>query len=104
MIRRPPRSTLFPYTTLFRSHGSTLWHGDGGEASEKTRHMRIHLIRFMMMAAHPASRPPPVMVSTEFAGLLLSRNRAFPPPRHKRDAVIKIPPATAQQRNGFTRR
>jgi len=22
MIRRPPRSTLFPYTTLFRSHGS----------------------------------------------------------------------------------
>src|SRR5258707_12852388 len=24
MIRRPPRSTLFPYTTLFRS---VLWHG-----------------------------------------------------------------------------
>src|SRR2546430_9727107 len=23
MIRRPPRSTLFPYTTLFRSHSST---------------------------------------------------------------------------------
>src|SRR3712207_8915104 len=28
MIRRPPRSTLFPYTTLFRSvlHGSALAH------------------------------------------------------------------------------
>src|SRR5258708_28497783 len=25
MIRRPPRSTLFPYTTLFRSHLSVLW-------------------------------------------------------------------------------
>src|SRR5256885_6790826 len=25
MIRRPPRSTLFPYTTLFRSHGSALF-------------------------------------------------------------------------------
>src|SRR2546427_8761422 len=25
MIRRPPRSTLFPYTTLFRSHGSYCW-------------------------------------------------------------------------------
>src|SRR2546422_10965834 len=23
MIRRPPRSTLFPYTTLFRSRGTT---------------------------------------------------------------------------------
>src|SRR5256886_16469048 len=28
MIRRPPRSTLFPYTTLFRSVGSMKpWHG-----------------------------------------------------------------------------
>src|SRR3989442_9264242 len=25
MIRRPPRSTLFPYTTLFRSHPITEW-------------------------------------------------------------------------------
>src|SRR2546422_4240292 len=29
MIRRPPRSTLFPYTTLFRSGGS-LMHSAGG--------------------------------------------------------------------------
>src|SRR5256885_9150934 len=28
MIRRPPRSTLFPYTTLFRSHGTG--HQGGG--------------------------------------------------------------------------
>src|SRR2546427_8656526 len=27
MIRRPPRSTLFPYTTLFRSHGCATWAG-----------------------------------------------------------------------------
>src|SRR5256885_8634016 len=27
MIRRPPRSTLFPYTTLFRSHESAaMWY------------------------------------------------------------------------------
>src|SRR3712207_6851499 len=25
MIRRPPRSTLFPYTTLFRSTESLMW-------------------------------------------------------------------------------
>src|SRR2546427_59865 len=28
MIRRPPRSTLFPYTTLFRSHGGAVVVGD----------------------------------------------------------------------------
>src|SRR2546422_5845728 len=27
MIRRPPRSTLFPYTTLFRSHPRDVEHG-----------------------------------------------------------------------------
>src|SRR3712207_7788702 len=27
MIRRPPRSTLFPYTTLFRSPLPEKWHG-----------------------------------------------------------------------------
>src|SRR2546430_11915284 len=28
MIRRPPRSTLFPYTTLFRSPGAATWKED----------------------------------------------------------------------------
>src|SRR3712207_8930955 len=32
MIRRPPRSTLFPYTTLFRSpDGLTWWPGGSGQ-------------------------------------------------------------------------
>src|SRR5256885_9745835 len=32
MIRRPPRSTLFPYTTLFRSHGR-----EGGRGVARAR-------------------------------------------------------------------
>src|SRR5258708_30300697 len=31
MIRRPPRSTLFPYTTLFRSEDASFW-----KAADKT--------------------------------------------------------------------
>src|SRR5690349_24250807 len=31
MIRRPPRSTLFPYTTLFRSHRA---HGSTGQRQD----------------------------------------------------------------------
>src|SRR5256886_9723392 len=31
MIRRPPRSTLFPYTTLFRSHT----HGDRAQVVDR---------------------------------------------------------------------
>src|SRR2546422_4633217 len=32
MIRRPPRSTLFPYTTLFRSTHKNWWECDTGIA------------------------------------------------------------------------
>src|SRR3712207_7625400 len=31
MIRRPPRSTLFPYTTLFRSRGAASGHPAGAD-------------------------------------------------------------------------
>src|SRR2546426_9302107 len=42
MIRRPPRSTLFPYTTLFRSHHlrqPRLLRGDGED--EKIGRLRL---------------------------------------------------------------
>src|SRR5690242_4256819 len=34
MIRRPPRSTLFPYTTLFRSGHDEFREGSGDEAEK----------------------------------------------------------------------
>src|SRR3712207_8271993 len=37
MIRRPPRSTLFPYTTLFRSRGEVLLEGARGGAGPGAR-------------------------------------------------------------------
>src|SRR2546422_1909210 len=40
MIRRPPRSTLFPYTTLFRSV-----HAPDGEAGERKVHADAHTFR-----------------------------------------------------------
>src|SRR5687768_17937824 len=52
MIRRPPRSTLFPYTTLFRSidldfvaSGSGEVHGDGLEVPDPDllRHAHVAL-------------------------------------------------------------
>src|SRR5438445_8466014 len=42
MIRRPPRSTLFPYTTLFRSHGATS-KSRSNTASNSTKHKSPHL-------------------------------------------------------------
>src|SRR5260370_25150420 len=54
MIRRPPRSTLFPYTTLFRSHASgadvpesseqpAFTHRDRSRSEEHTSELQSHL-------------------------------------------------------------
>src|SRR5258708_24706322 len=40
MIRRPPRSTLFPYTTLFRSHGPDR-NGVGAVARRQNRGVAV---------------------------------------------------------------
>src|SRR2546425_3626464 len=40
MIRRPPRSTLFPYTTLFRSRPAGSAAARGGQRSEHLRRDR----------------------------------------------------------------
>src|SRR3712207_6921069 len=37
MIRRPPRSTLFPYTTLFRSHGGVASRRGGADGHGRRR-------------------------------------------------------------------
>src|SRR5258708_11522231 len=40
MIRRPPRSTLFPYTTLFRSRIDARTRGEGRDQQRRPRQIR----------------------------------------------------------------
>src|SRR5688572_31786345 len=44
MIRRPPRSTLFPYTTLFRSRGRGRGRASGRRVSAVSEEMIQHLL------------------------------------------------------------
>src|SRR3712207_8453909 len=55
MIRRPPRSTLFPYTTLFRSwRGRGLQLGDPlGEGSDDAPVFPVGVLK----RAHPIAQP-----------------------------------------------
>src|SRR2546427_1358942 len=65
MIRRPPRSTLFPYTTLFRSRIG----GGGGEGTG---------------AAAPAAE-------LEWARLLLRQLQALDAVRHLEHLILSYP-------------
>src|SRR2546430_11243945 len=48
MIRRPPRSTLFPYTTLFRSHGY-------GQGSGQPVHIQLVRVQTLGLQEHLVS-------------------------------------------------
>src|SRR2546429_4168234 len=56
MIRRPPRSTLFPYTTLFRSSAISLRAADLGTVSRSA---------FAVPAGHPGPAPQPAIAEGE---------------------------------------
>src|SRR3989454_11966325 len=78
MIRRPPRSTLFPYTTLFRSHRAPLEleqnvaRLEAGLGGGAVRHYFVDEHALRVLGAERAS---------QLGGKRLDRN-AEPPTRH----------------------
>src|SRR2546430_7888586 len=51
MIRRPPRSTLFPYTTLFRSHSETRRDGEGSLVARPEIHLFLRQLDAAVLRA-----------------------------------------------------
>src|SRR3712207_8642439 len=84
MIRRPPRSTLFPYTTLFRSRFGELQRGDGVTTDDLERQTEVHRRgrrdarasdhrRDDQRGADPEHTGPPLRRSEEHTSELQSR-------------------------------
>src|SRR5258708_8664533 len=61
MIRRPPRSTLFPYTTLFRSHVCSRWVCDHpvSEWVSRLRNMRSSALGALRSEEHTSELQSP---------------------------------------------
>src|SRR5262245_63267100 len=51
MIRRPPRSTLFPYTTLFRSEGREALGVPGAFEGDRDRSGGAHVLEDALIAS-----------------------------------------------------
>src|SRR2546422_2981439 len=97
MIRRPPRSTLFPYTTLFRSPlARTLWEvrqlvetarktkvatqmGNQGHAGEGTRQIREWVEAGVALVSHLGDRKSTRLNSSHgynsYAGFCLKKKK-----------------------------
>src|SRR2546427_9334407 len=67
MIRRPPRSTLFPYTTLFRSifrRSSRSETGSIDIAANVVQRLGVQVLRKAVETPHRLHRPQPDRKST----------------------------------------
>src|SRR5438876_7738759 len=73
MIRRPPRSTLFPYTTLFRSRDH-LAPAHGGEQRAQLRR-RVAQLRSLRSEEHTSELQSPVHLVCR---LLLEKKKPNP--------------------------
>src|SRR3989454_11625053 len=63
MIRRPPRSTLFPYTTLFRSMAPLAIANDAVSRAEDTNMTLLTVMPAPALTIAPLTKPPPSIVS-----------------------------------------
>src|SRR4051794_41190737 len=81
MIRRPPRSTLFPYTTLFRSGHD---HHVGPAVGER----EIELFRDKRSEEHTSELQSPVHLVCRLL-LEKKKQRARPPGGRGRDRPVK---------------
>src|SRR3712207_7667934 len=72
MIRRPPRSTLFPYTTLFRSRSSSVFpivhttscHTVAARCLEECQSLGIQRVEFILHSGTLVERHPEDRKST----------------------------------------
>src|SRR5256885_12813251 len=76
MIRRPPRSTLFPYTTLFRSPG---FGGAKGSTAGERKNPAWSCLHLFFSQARMVARAGP------------AHNRAFPDPAFGIDKALTQP-------------
>src|SRR5258707_10181595 len=91
MIRRPPRSTLFPYTTLFRSQTRQLEHA--GSAGG----IIVRAVMYLTFARRQTDRKSTRLNSSHanisYAVFCLKKKKLQGPSRERRGHRVHEPPA-----------
>src|SRR2546426_12815369 len=93
MIRRPPRSTLFPYTTLFRSVEAARDPGWAWTVNAAGTARLVHVL----LEGKRAGRGDPVVLMASTAEVY---GRGDPTPRKESDPVAPCSPHAASKAGG----
>src|SRR5256886_13522303 len=94
MIRRPPRSTLFPYTTLFRSPDNSDAEYEIGEVYRQRGEFEPALAHFSKAVQH---HPDFTQARIGLTSTLISQGRSGEAPGHLLEAVRLEPGNEASQ-------
>src|SRR6267142_6500877 len=91
MIRRPPRSTLFPYTTLFRSRESRLRRRDQHSSLAGTNSFARWVRRRDSLGRHEARRPAAPLPGylARACGIWLARENYFAGWTARDDSLVR---------------
>src|SRR3989442_9987227 len=98
MIRRPPRSTLFPYTTLFRSVYQVMGFQEAQSISTKASFEQVHAPEFLFKRDRKSTRLNSSHVRISYAVFCLKKKNITywePRPQPPREAE------PASQREGY---
>src|SRR2546427_9363863 len=79
MIRRPPRSTLFPYTTLFRS--LAIREGHGGRDGDRVTRVDSHGVHVLDRAHRSEEHTSELQSQSKLVCRLLLEKKKNPPAR-----------------------
>src|SRR5688572_32568677 len=101
MIRRPPRSTLFPYTTLFRSLSVTKWNDrllekhSRVEVSRKTGMNRFAILGILatLLGCRSEEHTSELQSQSNLVCRLLLEKKKQSPPIPVGDGFIRLHPA-----------
>src|SRR5216683_2102197 len=101
MIRRPPRSTLFPYTTLFRSRSATGSHAMTGLTKWRAMAsvaLAAGILLPLALAQRAQGRYERALAGREATAVAAYLTVVTPPPRAGRGAGYDLPQLLIQAR------
>src|SRR2546421_1686060 len=93
MIRRPPRSTLFPYTTLFRSTSGSARRGTPNSSSSASSHASVLMLKRSVREAFERSEEHTSELQSRsdlVCRLLLEKKKNRRCPYHSRICLLRI--------------
>src|SRR5256885_6735414 len=102
MIRRPPRSTLFPYTTLFRSLSDVTEVADSNDVGAQPAEVQLGRLRLSLRPDRKSTRLNSSHLVISYAVFCLKKKKKLPDSMRSYHLTSPRPPRVLSRVTGAT--